>query len=71
VWSFFNESKRISGVALVQETRVTGGTLHIASDSTAALWLTFAEAAEYPLAFPSHREALAVWSAGPDAKKSG
>jgi ADP-ribose pyrophosphatase YjhB (NUDIX family) len=59
VWSFFNQAKRISGVALVYATRVIHGQLQIASDSTAAAWVTFAEALEYPLAFESHREALA------------
>lgn len=61
VWSFFNESKRISGVALVYATRVVRGQLQIASDSTAAAWLTYAEAIAYPLAFETHREALEVW----------
>jgi ADP-ribose pyrophosphatase YjhB (NUDIX family) len=61
VWSFFNESKRISGVALVYETRVSGGELRIASDTTEARWLTLDEALTYPLAFSAHREALVKW----------
>lgn len=61
VWSFFNTSKKIAGVALVYATRVTGGTLHIASDSTNAEWVTYERALEFPLAFDSHRDALQVW----------
>lgn len=61
VWSFFNESKKISGVAIIYETRVIGGTLQIASDSIAAKWVTYEQAQDYSLAFETHREALRVW----------
>lgn len=62
VWSFYNDSKKIAGVAVIYETRVTGGELHIASDSTAAEWVTYARALEFPLAFDAHRAALTVWA---------
>jgi ADP-ribose pyrophosphatase YjhB (NUDIX family) len=62
VWSFFNDAKKISGVAVVYETRVTGGALQIASDSTNAEWVTYERALEFPLAFETHRDALKVWS---------
>lgn len=61
VWSFFNDSKKISGVALVYTTRVIGGELQIASDSVAAEWVTYDEAQKFPIAFETHREALAKW----------
>lgn len=61
VRSFFNDSKKIAGVAVVYETRVTGGELAIASDSTDAEWVTYAEALGFPLAFEAHREALAMF----------
>jgi ADP-ribose pyrophosphatase YjhB (NUDIX family) len=61
VWSFMNDSKGISGVALVYETRVTRGTLRIASDSTDAQWVSIQRALELPLAFETHREAMQVW----------
>lgn len=58
VWSFFNNSKKIAGVAAVYETRVTGGALQVASDSTNAEWVTFERAMEFPLAFEAHIAAL-------------
>lgn len=58
VWSFFNEPKKIAGVAVIYQTRVTGGELQIASDSTNAEWVTYERALEYPLAFETHRAAL-------------
>jgi ADP-ribose pyrophosphatase YjhB (NUDIX family) len=58
VWSFYNEPKKIAGVAVVYRTRVTGGALEIASDSTAAEWVTYERALEYSLAFETHRAAL-------------
>jgi ADP-ribose pyrophosphatase YjhB (NUDIX family) len=58
VWSFYNDSKKIAGVAVVYETRVTGGELQIASDSTNAAWVTYEHALEFPLAFEAHRDAL-------------
>lgn len=58
VWSFYNDSKKIAGVAVVYETRVTGGELQVASDSTNAEWVTSGEALESPLAFEAHREAI-------------
>lgn len=61
VWSFFNETKQIAGVALVYATRVRGGALAVASDSTAAAWVEYQELSSYRLAFESHREALRVW----------
>lgn len=61
VWSFYNDSKKIAGVAVIYETRVTGGELHIASDSTAAEWVTYERAYEFPSAFETHREALKIW----------
>ncbi len=64
VWSFYNDSKKIAGVALVYETRVTCGELHIASDSTNAEWVTYERALEFPLAFDAHRAALRVWQEG-------
>lgn len=60
VWSFFNESKKIAGVAVIYHTRVTGGEMHIASDSTNAEWVTYERALEFPLAFETHRAALAT-----------
>jgi 8-oxo-dGTP diphosphatase len=63
LWSFFNESKKISGVALVYTTRVIGGILQIASDSVAAEWVTYDGAQKFPLAFEAHREALQKWNA--------
>ncbi len=62
VWSFFNDSKKISGVAVVYETRVTGGELQIASDSTDAHWVSLEEAQEHEIAFETHRVALARWA---------
>lgn len=62
VWSFFNDAKKISGVAVVYETYVTGGELQIASDTTNAEWVTYARALEFPLAFDTHREALRLWA---------
>jgi len=62
VWSFFNDTRKIAGVAMVYETRVTGGELHIASDSVNAEWVTYERALEFPLAFETHREALRVWA---------
>jgi 8-oxo-dGTP diphosphatase len=61
VWSFFNDVKKLSGVALVYATRVTGGIFQIASDSVQAEWLTPARALEFPLAFEAHRQALLTW----------
>ncbi len=61
VWSFFNETKNIAGIVLVYETVVTGGALHIASDSIAAEWVSFAEAMTMPLAFETHRDAMQKW----------
>lgn len=61
VWSFFNESKKLAGVALIYETRVTGGALEIASDSTAAEWVTYESALQFPIAFETHRAALLSW----------
>jgi ADP-ribose pyrophosphatase YjhB (NUDIX family) len=66
VWSFFNAVKKLAGIVLIYETRVTGGTLQIASDSTAAEWVTYAQAMEFPLAFETHRDALRVWHARRD-----
>lgn len=63
VWSFFNDVRHISGVALIYETPATGGELHIASDSTAAQWVTYSNHTRYDLAFDSHRAALAQWHA--------
>lgn len=62
VWSFFNESKKIAGVAVVYETQVSRGELQISSDCTAAEWVTYERALEFPLAFETHREALERWS---------
>jgi 8-oxo-dGTP diphosphatase len=62
VRSFFNDAKRIAGVAVVYETRVTGGELQTASDCTDAAWVTFEEAMRYELAFEAHRSVLAVWA---------
>jgi 8-oxo-dGTP diphosphatase len=61
VWSFFNDAKKIAGVAVVYETRMTSGELHISSDCTNAEWVTYEHALEFPLAFDTHREALAKW----------
>ncbi|MCC7161955.1 MAG: NUDIX hydrolase [Anaerolineae bacterium] len=61
VWSFFNETKKIAGVAVIYHARVTGGELHIASDSTNAEWVTYERALEFPLAFETHRAALAAF----------
>lgn len=61
VWSFFNEFKNIAGVAVVYETRVVQGDLHIASDSTAAEWVTYERAMEFPIAFEAHHAALRTW----------
>lgn len=67
VWSFFNDVKNIAGIVLIYETRVTGGTLQIASDSTAAEWVTYDHTGfagrneDFPLAFETHREALERW----------
>lgn len=60
VWSFFNEARKIAGVAVIYQTRVTGGELQIASDSTNAAWVTYERALEFPLAFETHRAALAA-----------
>jgi ADP-ribose pyrophosphatase YjhB (NUDIX family) len=62
VWSYFNEFKQISGVALIYEMRVAGGELRLGSDSVAAEWVTYERALEFPLAFDSHRAALALWN---------
>lgn len=64
VWSFFNDAKKIAGIALVYETRVVRGELQIASDSTNAEWATYEGALKFPLAFETHREALRVWRQG-------
>ncbi|MBI4672927.1 MAG: NUDIX hydrolase [Chloroflexi bacterium] len=61
VWSFFNDVKKLAGVALIYETRVMGGTLQIASDSIAAEWVSVERALQFPLAFETHREALMRW----------
>lgn len=61
VWSFFNDSRKIAGVAVVYETRVTRGALKIGSDSTDAQWVTPERAMEFSLAFETHREALRMW----------
>ena len=58
----FQRVKKIAGVALIYETRVTGGHLYIASDSTAAEWVTYGRALEFPIAFDTHRDALALWN---------
>ncbi len=63
VWSFFNETKKIAGVALAYATRIVSGGMLIASDSTAGEWVRFADLPRYELAFESHREALARWHA--------
>jgi ADP-ribose pyrophosphatase YjhB (NUDIX family) len=62
VWSFFNDAKKIAGVALVYETRVLRGELQIASDSTNAEWVTYERALQFPLAFETHRDALNLWN---------
>lgn len=62
VWSFFNDVKNIAGIVVIYETRVTGGTLQIASDSTAAEWVAYKDAQVFPLAFETHRDALQLWS---------
>jgi ADP-ribose pyrophosphatase YjhB (NUDIX family) len=62
VWSFYNNSKKIAGVAVVYRTSVTDGELEIASDSTDARWVTWQELESFELAFDTHREALAVHS---------
>jgi ADP-ribose pyrophosphatase YjhB (NUDIX family) len=61
VWSFFNNSKNIAGIAVVYETCVVQGDLQIASDSTAAEWVTYERALEFPIAFEAHRAALRAW----------
>ncbi len=61
VWSFFNDAKKIAGVALVYETRVARGELNISSDCTDAAWVTYERALEFQIAFETHREALRVW----------
>ena len=61
IWSFFNDVKKIAGVVLVYETRVTGGAMQIASDSIAAEWVSVERALEFPLAFETHRSALDEW----------
>src|SRR5262245_22445765 len=61
VWSFFNESKKIAGVALVYETKVVDGALQISSDCVSAEWVTYVHAKAFPLAFETHREALRKW----------
>jgi len=70
VWSFFNDARKIAGVALIYETRVARGELRIASDSMNAEWVTYERALEFPLAFESHREALRCW-ADANVKKIG
>lgn len=62
VWSFFNDAKKIAGVAIVYETRVARGELQVASDSTNAEWVTCERALDFPLAFETHREALDIWN---------
>lgn len=61
VWSYFNEYKHISGMAVIHHARVVAGELRLGSDSIAAEWLTYDQARDYPLAFDTHREALGRW----------
>lgn len=61
VWSYFNEVKQMSGIAVVHEAHIAAGELRLASDSVAAEWVSYDEAQRLPLAFESHRQALAQW----------
>ena len=61
VWSFFNDVKNIAGIVWIYAARVTGGVLHVASDSVAAEWVTYDAALNLPLAFETHREAITKW----------
>lgn len=61
VWSYFNEYKHVSGIAVVHHARVAAGELRLGSDSIAAEWLTYTQAQKYPIAFETHLEALARW----------
>lgn len=63
VWSYFNEVKKLAGIALVYECRVLAGELQIGSDSADARWIDYSALTEFELAFESHRSALAHWSA--------
>lgn len=62
VWSFYHDSKQLSGASIIYRARLNGGVLEVGSDSTAALWVSEEEIGDLKLAFESHREAIgASW----------
>lgn len=61
VWSFFNDSRQVSGAAIIYEAHLIGGEMRLASDSVAAEWVRYEDLDRFALAFPSHCEALRVW----------
>lgn len=63
VWSYHHKEKQTSGVLVLYTARVIDGTPRAGSDSVEVKFFSLDEIAELPLAFETHREALAKWQA--------
>lgn len=59
VWSFFHDSKQLSGASIIYLAEMTGGSLRAGSDSTEVWWASRKELMDLSLAFESHIEAIA------------
>jgi mutator protein MutT len=58
VWSFFHDSKELSGAVIVYRAHWVSGEMRLASDSTDAEWILPEEFENFELAFETHRAAL-------------
>lgn len=58
VWSFFHDSKQLSGASIIYRANKTEGILRVGSDSTEASWVSRDELDGFQLAFESHVEAI-------------
>ncbi len=61
VWSYFHESKQISGIGVAFAAHVVGGEPRAGSDSLQVEFFAPEGIDDAMLAFSTHREALAKW----------
>lgn len=60
VWSFFHDSKQLSGASIIYRAEMAGGSLRPGGDSTEVRWASRRELVDLPIAFESHIEAVAT-----------
>ncbi len=61
IWSYYHDPKQTSGVVVLYAARAMDGALRAGSDTTEAKFFSIDELAQLPLAFKTHREAIAKW----------